>query len=167
MGVCIASRAPVGCVCLTVRHTTLGVRMASRVMRVFERSVIDLSGLAGSGSATVYLARRLDLAPYKEVTQYIRLHSGTSVVNTPITSNIVLAADGFTSEDPGALDGSYPAFQTTLQTTTLVGFAAGTMRTATLGQGFGLSSLYLQFQNNATANTVRYVLSIDLICKEF
>lgn len=92
--------------------------MASRVIRPVERMLINLSGLASGQVATVYLARRIDVTPYSQVTAYVRLHTGTTISTTPTSSLIGIHADSFTSEDPGALDSnSNPAFQTNLVNT--------------------------------------------------
>ena len=57
--------------------------MTSRIIRPVERSVITFPGGIGV-SNTIYLARRINVAAYREVTAYFRMHPGS--VNSPTPS---------------------------------------------------------------------------------
>jgi hypothetical protein len=146
--------------------------MASRIIRPVERMTLDFSAYAGGGTlTTTYLARRINVAPFKEVTAYVRFHAGTSVVSAPSTSLLNINADGFTDEDPGAVNSGSTdvAFQTLLGSAT--SFASitsgGSMTVIAVPANFG-SMLSLSWSAKASiTGTFRYVLSIDLICKEF
>lgn len=142
--------------------------MASTVIRPVDRRIIDLTGLATGGSATIFLARRIDCAPYRELTAYVRSHPGTSVATAPTVCEISINADGYTEEDPGALDASNrPAFQQQIDSIAInTGFAAGVMKTKSPTVGFGLVSLSMNV-TAGNAGALRYVISIDLVLKEF
>ena len=149
--------------------------MASRIIRPVERSLVDLSN-TGTGTQTVFLARRINVAPFKEVTAYLRFHQGTSTTATFTSSTFNINADGYTEEDPASNDSSNvtPAFQTLLVGTDCKTISTfGTMKVipviapgSTIGH-FG-SLLSLSWTAIVTAaGTVRYMISVDLICKEF
>jgi hypothetical protein len=156
--------------------------MASRVIRPVERMMLDFSGTGTNNSQNVFMARRINVAAFKEVTAYLRFHTGTSVSGATITSSsFIINADGYTDEDPGANDNSNltPAFQvaivtTDCKTTTPVPGAmkvipvigSGLTPASTVGH-FG-SMLSLEWALVTTvASTIRYMVSVDLICKEF
>jgi hypothetical protein len=146
--------------------------MTSIVLRPVERELIALSGLSTNASgARITLARRISVAAYKEVTAYVRLHAGTSVTATLSTGNFNIYADGFTDEDPGALDANstFPGFQALLLATDIRGAPStpGTMSKITVPANFG-SLLTLDLTIVASViGTINYVMSVDLICKEF
>jgi len=130
--------------------------------------LINLSGLASGSTAVIYLARRIDVAAFKEVTAYVRLHTGTTISVTPTSSLFQINADGYTSEDPAALDASSnPAFQTNLVNTDIKATPVGGMLVIPVTAGFGsMLSLSLQYTSLGGA-TIKYIMSVDLICKEF
>lgn len=144
--------------------------MANRIIRVANRELLDFSGLSALGTATMYLARRIDVARFREVTAYLRFHQGTNF--TPLnSSDFIINADGYTEEDPGANDPSAnPAYQTPVVTTSVVSAATtGGMIVIPVPLNFGslLSISWSVTPAVFIGVTVRYVVSVDLICKEF
>jgi len=139
--------------------------MASRVLRPVDRSLIDLSGLSSGGVATVFLARRIDVSAFTELVAYWRYHPGTSANLT--AASFIIHNDGYTSEDPGALNASnQPAFQVPLVTTDVKNTAVGGMFVVPVSQFGSLLSLSLT-ATAAAVTTHRLIVSIDLTCKEF
>ncbi len=141
--------------------------MTSRIIRPVERSVITFPGGIGV-SNTIYLARRINVAAYREVTAYFRMHPGSVNSPTPTTSNFIINADGFTDEDPGANDAtSAPAFQVQLVATDVKSMAAGQMKTVAVPANFG-SMLSLSWTMTSSAvGALNCIISVDLVCKEF
>jgi hypothetical protein len=147
--------------------------MTSRILRPVERMIFTF-GDAGNGDTTT-LARRINVAAFKEVTAYVRLHPNSVIGTAPSTLAFVINADGYTDEDPAAQTVAtipLPAFQTQLSSTSLVSLAIGGMQVIAVGlggtnQNFG-SMLSLQLVvKTATATQISLILSVDLICKEF
>jgi hypothetical protein len=139
--------------------------MDSRVIRPVERSVIDLSGLAADGAATICLARRIDVSTFTSAVVYLRLHPGSLIAQTPAAANFIVNADGYTSEDPAALDSlEYPAFQEPISTTDIKLLAPGAMKVIPLADYGSMLSLYLYVAASASG-TLRYILSCDVVCK--
>lgn len=139
--------------------------MTSRIIRPVERSQMSFPA---STSTTIFLARRINVAAYKEVTAYFRVHPGSVVSPNPSTSNFNINADGYTDEDPGANDGASPAspaFQTLLVATDVKAMAAGAMKVIAVPQ-FG-SLLSLSWAVTTGAGALSYIISCDLVCKEF
>lgn len=142
--------------------------MATRIIRPVERMSIQSSD--NNNPSIVTLARRINVAPFKEVTAYVRMHPGSVVAPTPNTGLFLINADGFTDEDPAAVNSaSVPAFQTLLNGsgTSITGLAAGQMLVVAVPANFG-SMLSLQWQVKTSSSAqLNHIISIDLICKEF
>ena len=77
--------------------------MAGTVIRVVPKTFFTFSGVPGNapGPTTLWLARKIDVSPWTELTAVIRLHSGTSITGGAWTSppTISAYADGFTDDD--------------------------------------------------------------------
>jgi len=142
--------------------------MTSRIIRPVERGVYDFSGLATSGAATITLARQINVTAYKEVTVYTRLHTGTSVTATLATNSIAINADGYTDEDPASNDANnaVQGFQSQVASITL-GTSPGSLVVTAVPSNFGsMLSLFWSVKPSVTG-TIRFFLSMDLICKEY
>ena len=145
--------------------------MAGQVIRVVPRTVLDFSKLSAGQQQTLGLAFKVDIARYREATLYVRIHSGTSYAGgggTPGAMNLLVMAQGYTDEDPGALNGNQPAFMVQLSSTDIKNVAADAMAVIAVPANAGaLIAVLLSFQQNASPlTTATVVISADLSAKE-
>lgn len=145
--------------------------MASRIIRPVERMALEFGDNANTDS--VWLARRVNVAAFKEVTAYVRVHPGSTIGTNPSVSNFIINADGYTDEDPAANQTLslptrvVPGFQFPLVTTDVKAMTAGQMTAIGAGSNFG-SMLSLQWEvKTASSTMIILIVSVDLICKEF
>ena len=141
--------------------------MAGTVIRVVPKTFFTFSGVPGNapGPTTLWLARKIDVSPWTELTAVIRLHSGTSITGGAWTSppTISAYADGFTDEDPSV----FPGFTKQIGTPQSLGTSTTgpTMFLMTVAAGSGSGSLIafaLAGQVNVVPTTSDIYLSMDL-----
>jgi hypothetical protein len=74
--------------------------MAGQVVRILQETLLDATGLAAGANSIIVIARRMDVARWRELIIIGRLHSplltGAQVVDVQVQP------DGYTDEDPGA-----------------------------------------------------------------
>ncbi len=148
--------------------------MATRVLRPVERMVLIFTD--NLHLTTVTLARRINVAAFKEVTAYVRMHPGSLIGANPTNSLFIINADGYTDEDPGAVTTTnIPAFQTMLVQSNQAALAAGGMAVLPVGGPSGApvttnfgSLLSIQWTvQTSSVVAINLIVSVDLICKEF
>lgn len=74
--------------------------MAGQVVRILQEKLLDATGLGASANSIIVIARRLEVARWRELVILGRLHSPT--LGTGQVVDVQVAPDGFTDEDPGA-----------------------------------------------------------------
>lgn len=81
--------------------------MAGRVMRVVPKTFVSFSNIpAATSPTTFWLARKVDVMPWTELTAYIRLHPSSTISGTFGTApTIQVYEDGYTNEDPSVFPG--------------------------------------------------------------
>jgi hypothetical protein len=136
--------------------------VAGQIVRLLPRTDFDASGMQSGLNTTVTIARKIDTSRWREAVLLVRLHAATWANAQFI--QVLVAPDGFTDEDPGAI--------WNLTSTVVVTFTQGTdtvpsEKNIGVAAPFGpLMQVQLKFNNPVGASgTFKPSISIDLNLK--